>query len=274
MGGDLAFRTALSGGAVYLVVAAWTASRTPPEGEGGVLPTLGRALVAAVAGYVGLGVPVAWWAPVAPGVAVMFSEWALRKPSTAGWVATHVVALGAIWGAGEAAQFVVGDAASLWAGWWAVALALAGGGAATVWLGADLVGIVMAPYYEELREHPPAILTDAEPPAADRAGGPSPEEVVDGFKDGGRLIGQLERLLAFAFILAGAPSAIGFLVAAKSLFRFGEIKDSSSRKVAEYVIIGTLLSFGFAVVVSFGVRLILDALAGPGADSIRLQLDL
>jgi len=43
----------------------------------------------------------------------------------------------------------------------------------------------------------------------------------------------------------------GFLFAAKSILRFGEIKDSHQRKMAEYIIIGTFLSFGWALITSY-----------------------
>ena len=52
------------------------------------------------------------------------------------------------------------------------------------------------------------------------------------------------------FLLMDQSSGIGFLIAAKSILRFGEIKDASQRKVAEYIIIGTFLSFGWALLIS------------------------
>lgn len=70
-------------------------------------------------------------------------------------------------------------------------------------------------------------------------------EKINGLQDGGKLIGQLERALIFLFIMIGQPGGIGFLVAAKSILRFGEAKDD--QKLAEYVLIGTLLSFGLAI---------------------------
>ncbi|WP_411844948.1 DUF3307 domain-containing protein [Roseibacillus persicicus] len=73
---------------------------------------------------------------------------------------------------------------------------------------------------------------------------------LDGLKDGGKIIGYLERSLVFLFILVGHPGGIGFLVAAKSILRFGDIKDPGQRKVTEYIIIGTFLSFGWALLVS------------------------
>ena len=51
-------------------------------------------------------------------------------------------------------------------------------------------------------------------------------------------------------LLINQPNGIGFLLAAKSVLRFGEIKDTSQRKMAEYIIIGTFLSFGWALLIS------------------------
>ncbi len=65
----------------------------------------------------------------------------------------------------------------------------------------------------------------------------------------GKYIGILERLLTFAFIAIGQWSAIGFLLAAKSIFRFGDISRSRDRRMTEYILVGTLTSFGTAIVV-------------------------
>jgi len=43
--------------------------------------------------------------------------------------------------------------------------------------------------------------------------------------------------------------AIGFLIAAKSVFRFGDLSRAKDRKLTEYILIGTLLSFGFAILI-------------------------
>lgn len=76
------------------------------------------------------------------------------------------------------------------------------------------------------------------------------EADLSGLTDGGRYIGWLERILVMLLLLAGQPNGIGFLIAAKSILRFGEIKDARQRRVAEYVIIGTFLSFGWALLIS------------------------
>lgn len=62
----------------------------------------------------------------------------------------------------------------------------------------------------------------------------------------GKYIGMLERIFIFAFILTGNWEGIGFLLAAKSIFRFGDLKDSKDRNLTEYILIGTFLSFGIA----------------------------
>lgn len=81
---------------------------------------------------------------------------------------------------------------------------------------------------------------------------------LDGLTDGGKIIGYLERALVLLFILVAHPGGIGFLVAAKSILRFGDIKDPGQRKVTEYIIIGTFLSFGWALLVSILAKKALD----------------
>jgi hypothetical protein len=63
----------------------------------------------------------------------------------------------------------------------------------------------------------------------------------------GMYIGILERLFAFTFIVLGEWQAIGFLIAAKSVFRFSDLTRAKDRKLTEYILIGTLLSFALAV---------------------------
>jgi hypothetical protein len=79
-----------------------------------------------------------------------------------------------------------------------------------------------------------------------------------GLPDGGRMIGLLERGLIFVLVLARQFEAIGFLIAAKSILRFGTV--GGDRAVSEYVIIGTLASFGWAIVVSVVTAALLAAL--------------
>lgn len=73
----------------------------------------------------------------------------------------------------------------------------------------------------------------------------------DSLANAGKYIGILERLFIFLFIIVGKWEAIGFLLAAKSVFRFGDLKESKDRKLTEYILIGTLLSFGIAILTGF-----------------------
>lgn len=71
--------------------------------------------------------------------------------------------------------------------------------------------------------------------------------------DASAWIGIIERILILIFILSGQFQSIGFLVAAKSVFRFSEIQKEGNPK-AEYFLLGTLVSFLIAVVVGMGIK--------------------
>jgi len=47
-------------------------------------------------------------------------------------------------------------------------------------------------------------------------------------------------------------------LAARSVFRFGEIKNIKQRLEAEYIIIGTFMSFGYGLFIAFLTRYFLD----------------
>lgn len=74
-----------------------------------------------------------------------------------------------------------------------------------------------------------------------------PQDGNQSLENAGKYIGILERLFVFAFILTDHWEAVGFLIAAKSVFRFGDLRKSRERKLTEYILIGTLLSFGIAI---------------------------
>jgi len=71
-------------------------------------------------------------------------------------------------------------------------------------------------------------------------------------ENAGAYIGMLERLFVFAFIITNHWEGVGFLIAAKSVFRFGDLSKAKDRKLTEYILIGTLLSFGLAIVFGLG----------------------
>jgi len=66
-------------------------------------------------------------------------------------------------------------------------------------------------------------------------------------------IGILERILILIFILAGQFTAIGFLIAAKSIFRFNDTREDGNKK-AEYFLLGTLISFTLAIVIGLLIK--------------------
>jgi len=71
----------------------------------------------------------------------------------------------------------------------------------------------------------------------------------DSLQKAGSCIGVLERVFVFIFIIYDQWEAVGFLMAAKSVFRFGDLKEAHDRKLTEYVLIGTFASFGTAILV-------------------------
>ncbi|AOZ98080.1 DUF3307 domain-containing protein [Flavobacterium commune] len=70
---------------------------------------------------------------------------------------------------------------------------------------------------------------------------------TDDTNNAGKYIGILERLFIFFFVVMNFWEGIGFLLAAKSIFRFGDLKESKDVRLTEYILIGTLLSFGFGI---------------------------
>lgn len=114
-------------------------------------------------------------------------------------------------------------------------MALAAGAVLATRAGGFAVGLLMAPF------------ADATP---------------DGLPGGGRVIGLLERGLIFALVLIGQPEGVGLLIAAKSILRFGAVKDD--RAASEYVIIGTLASVGWALLAAFATQSLLTALPPLG----------
>lgn len=77
---------------------------------------------------------------------------------------------------------------------------------------------------------------------------------TDSLKDAGKYIGILERILIVTFICINFLEGIGYLLAAKSIFRFGDLTNSKDKKLTEYILLGTLISFSIAVIVGLILR--------------------
>ena len=60
----------------------------------------------------------------------------------------------------------------------------------------------------------------------------------------------IERVLILTLVLTSNIKAAGFLLAAKSVFRFGDLNKAKEIKITEYVLLGTLASFSFALLVA------------------------
>lgn len=81
----------------------------------------------------------------------------------------------------------------------------------------------------------------------------NPGEENSGLQTAGEYIGALERFLVITFVLLGQFAGVGFLLAAKSVFRFGDMRRQTDRKLTEYIMLGTLLSFTFALIIGLTI---------------------
>lgn len=72
----------------------------------------------------------------------------------------------------------------------------------------------------------------------------------DGLPKAGQYIGWLERGLILLLVLIGQPEGVGLLLAAKSILRFSDVNNTHLRAHTEYVILGTLLSFAWALTIA------------------------
>lgn len=51
--------------------------------------------------------------------------------------------------------------------------------------------------------------------------------------------------------MMNVPALIGFLITAKSILRYSEIKSENDKLFVEYILIGTLLSFSLRITFSY-----------------------
>ena len=82
----------------------------------------------------------------------------------------------------------------------------------------------------------------------------SPASGTDaGMPAAGHWIGMTERVLMLSLILVGQYAAVGFVVAAKSVLRYNDLRNANDRALTEYILLGTLLSLGFTLLLGIGV---------------------
>jgi len=75
-----------------------------------------------------------------------------------------------------------------------------------------------------------------------------PEAANSSLQGAGSYIGIIERLIIYGAVISQNWNMIGFLLAAKSIFRFGDMREAHDRKYTEYIFVGTLLSFASALI--------------------------
>ena len=220
---------------------------------------LGRTFATGILSFVLVGSLEAWpVAIVAALVQLAFDLLAARKPARGlgAYVTAQVGRLALI----LAMAFVVQarfffPRPSLWCvligDTYYAALLLTVGAVICVPIGGGVVGFVVKPLLDQL-EQARSVESNEE--------NESGKLQTRGFPEGGRIIGYLERAMIYLLILVDQPAGIGFLIAAKSIFRFGELREGTNRMEAEYILIGTLLSFLYGLVVSYLVVMLLHNL--------------
>jgi len=78
-----------------------------------------------------------------------------------------------------------------------------------------------------------------------------PQESI---QQGGKLIGQFERIIILTLVLLNQYSAIGFLLTGKSILRFSNQSEIFS---SEYVLVGTLMSYSLTILIGAVVNLLI-----------------
>lgn len=80
----------------------------------------------------------------------------------------------------------------------------------------------------------------------------------------GLMVGYIERLLIIIFIALGEYTAIGLVIASKSILRFNDLKDDKPNlnyekidKTSEYILLGTMLSLLIGVILGLILKNIL-----------------
>lgn len=188
--------------------------------------------------------PVLWWGCALVLVAHAILDWLTSRFTTRSLrtlvvdQSAHLAVLGlvAVWVTPQAASVV----STLVAG--AVldvrVYAMVAGFITCVWVGAVVVERVVGPLALHLDE----VLKQPRP----------------GLLSAGRTIGLLERTLVFVAVLLRLEALVGLVIAAKAILRLPESRETGSRELSEYYLVGSLASVSWAVVIVFLVRWIVQ----------------
>lgn len=135
---------------------------------------------------------------------------------------------------------ILGEQSLLWTLLWGnifiKLLILITGITVSVKAGGILIGLAVKPFTDQIQK----------------------DDFRGGLERGGKVIGYLERSLIFLFVLMDYVAGIGFLIAAKSVLRFGEVKERENWMRAEYIIIGTLMSYGYGVFIAYLTKTLIE----------------
>lgn len=82
----------------------------------------------------------------------------------------------------------------------------------------------------------------------------SQQNTDDSLAQAGAWIGYCERVIALSFIFMNCLQGIGFLLAAKSIFRFGDLREGRETKMTEYVLLGSLISMAIATIIGIATN--------------------
>jgi len=200
-----------------------------------------HASIQALAAYVLAGRWEAWLLPVTVGVShAAIDRMKLAVPRGGALTllldqCAHFAVIGALMTGLSAAQrhsfWTLQVSPEVWRAW-----VLVTGAVVCVRMAGVFIGYWVQPYLREIEQ---------------ARGAAAVTPMSRGLSNGGRTIGQWERAMIFLLVGVGQPAGIGFLIAAKSIFRFGELKDRENRMEAEYITIGTLMSFGWATLAAY-----------------------
>lgn len=97
------------------------------------------------------------------------------------------------------------------------------------------------------------VMLPAPPVAQDDKGDKKEDEEAE--KRVGMYIGWLERFVVVTAILAKSPTAVGLIIAAKSIVRFKKVEENET--FGEYFLLGTFLSLTLALIGGLALRWLL-----------------
>ncbi|TNJ23830.1 hypothetical protein CF111_09145 [Aeromonas sobria] len=86
----------------------------------------------------------------------------------------------------------------------------------------------------------------------------APQASNSGLPQGGIMIGYIERTLMLILILSGKYEVIGFIITAKSIFRFGELNNKKQHNLTEYILLGTLLSVTITSIIGILMKMLFE----------------